>query len=107
MKRQATFILLAIVSGFVLTFASVVVSRSLPFSFCELNESAKGFPLPIILVAPSVSLCNDVSSISVLWEGNASHQEYMGNFAIDLVFWSSLSGGAFYILKRHQSARQI
>jgi hypothetical protein len=88
------FISLAIVLGIIFTSVTLLVNRQSSFDGCEefgVHQVQKGFPLPIILVRPSVSLCNPVESISILWEGNAYHEQYPMNTLTDLIFWSGIS----------------
>lgn len=94
MKKKILLILAALTAGLVLTSATLLFNKKSSFDGCEgfgLHQVQKGLPLPIILVRPSVSLCNSVESISILWEGNAYHEQYPLNIFVDVMFWSVIS----------------
>lgn len=78
--------------GVALTGASLLYARKTESTVsCEwtsLNQVERGFPFPMIEINPSVSLCNSVESITVLWRGNAIHQQMTGNAFLNVVFWS-------------------
>lgn len=121
MKHKIIYILSAVFLGLLITVASATFNRKENFreatyrsqghtgvapesdypSPCdELNQVRKGFPLAYILVKPSVSICNSVEPVAVLWLGNAYHEEYPLYFVADVIFWSCLSGLGIYVFYR-------
>lgn len=106
MKKRIRFALAILALGTLLTATTLLVNQKLSFNGCEgsgLHQVKKGFPLPVILLRPSVSLCNSVEPISILWEGNAYHEEYMHNLLINVLFWSGVTAlaiGGFIKIRR-------
>lgn len=103
MKRYKKFLLLALV----LVLAGLLTLGSLIYSRKELNDICtgyayseptlytvqRGFPLPYLLLKSSVSLCQPVESLSVLRFGNAYHEQYYVNAAINYLFWLAIASG--------------
>ena len=108
MKKQLKSALIVLILGFALTLLSAVVNQKMAFKPCggSLSQVKKGFPLSYILVKPSESLCNSVEPISILWQGNAFHEEYPVNFLGDFIFWSALST-AVVTLSKHRQATKL
>jgi len=108
MKTKLKSALIVVVLGFALTLLSAVVNQKMAFKPCggSLSQVKKGFPLSYILVKPSESLCNSVEPISILWQGNAFHEEYPVNFLADFIFWSALSAGLM-TLNKHRRATKL
>ncbi len=97
MKKVSLSTLGILTFACLLTAATLLFNRQSSFEGCEvsgLHQVKKGLPFPIILVRPSVSLCNSVEPISILWKGNAYHEQYPLGLAADIVFWSVLSASA-------------
>lgn len=94
MKKKLLIAVTVVVLGLAFTASTLLINRTSPFDNCEgfgLHQVQKGFPLPVILLKPSVSLCKPVESVLVLLGGNAYHEEYPLNALVDIAFWSSLS----------------
>ena len=102
------------VSGAILTLGSVAIARKSPLSssqshiFCsrDLRQVDRGFPLPFLTIKPSVSLCQPVDRLSVVWQGNAYHKESFQAAAVDFVFWSGLSATGLLGFIRYRQVRQ-
>jgi hypothetical protein len=108
--RNKSLLLVAIVtSGVILTLGSVVIARKSPLpESCggRLYQVDRGFPLSFLALKPSVSLCEPVDRLSILWEGNAYHKEYVIATAVDFVFWSGLSATGLLGLRRYRQLGQ-
>jgi len=81
-------ITIILILGICTTIASGIRNEKLHWDGCNdagLSQSQvmKGYPLPYILVRPSVSICQPVEKFSILLEGNAYHEEYYRNFLIN------------------------
>lgn len=97
MRRKLVIGFTAISLGLIFTFASVAFARTSDSQSCsyfgfQLQDVERGLPLPYLTIKPSTSLCNSVEPLSVLWTGNAYHEQSIVNAAIDVVVWSLLSG---------------
>ncbi len=110
MRRYKKFVPLLsvlVVSG-LLTLGSLVYSRKelnnicVDYAFTEptLNTVQRGFPLPYLLLKSSVSLCQPVESLSVLRFGNAYHEQYYVNAAVNYLFWLALASTPTYLVFR-------
>ena len=108
---RSKFLLLAaiiIVSGAMLTLGSVVIAQKSPLpESClgRLHQADRGFPLHFLTLKPSVSLCESVDQLSVVWKGNAYHEESIATAAVDFVFWSGLSAAGLLGFKRYRQLR--
>jgi hypothetical protein len=107
MKKRILFVLAILALGTLLTAATLLFNQKSSFEGCGgfgLHQVKKGLPLPVILVRPSVSLCNSVEPISILWEGNAYHEQYPLNIVVDVIFWSGISALAVVSFRKtHES----
>jgi len=102
-------LLLSLVLGTILTTATLLVNRKSSFEGCEglgLHQVQKGLPLPLILVRPSMSICNSVEPISILWKGNAYHEQYATNAIVDIVVWSAISASGILGLTKWREPKK-
>ncbi len=112
-KKLLPVLFVLVVSG-LLTLGSLVYSRKelndicTDYAFTEptLKTVQRGFPLPYLLLKPSVSLCQPVESLSVLRFGNAYHEQYYVNAAVNYLFWLVVVSGptyfAYFVVKHRQ-----
>jgi hypothetical protein len=108
MRNNLPLLLAAIASGALLTLGSAAIARKSQMSWpCSdhLLQVDRGFPLPFITLKPSVSLCQSVERLSVLWEGNAYHKESVVAAAVDFVFWSAFSAAGLLSLRWYRQLR--
>jgi hypothetical protein len=113
MRSKLLLLVAVVISGAILTLASVAIARKSPLSssqshiFCsrDLRQVDRGFPLHFITLKPSVSLCQPVDQLSVLWEGNAYHKEFIVAAAVDFVFWSGLSAAGLLGFMRYRQVK--
>lgn len=110
MKSKVLLLVAILVCGAILTLESTVIARKSPLPpdhYClgHLQQVDRGFPLRFITLKPSVSLCQSVDRLSILWEGNAYHKEFIGAAVVDFVFWSSLSAAGLLGFMRYRQVR--
>lgn len=110
MKSKVFLLVVILVSGAILTLESTVIARKspLPPEHClgRLKQVNRGFPLRFLTLKPSVSRCEPVDRLSVLWEGNAYHKEFAGAAIVDFIFWSGFSAVGLLGFKRYRQLRQ-
>lgn len=106
MKKHIRVIVLCLLAGLAIAIASFLINTgtkpvSTTLKTCNviLSETNKGFPLPYLSLEPSVTSCNSVESPSILWKGNASHDENTPAFLADWLIWSGLFGLIIVALK--------
>lgn len=91
-RSTLNLLIIVLIVGIIMTaFSLFYVQKTESTITCEwtsLNQVERGYPFPMVEINPSVSLCNPVESITVLWRGNAIHQEFIGNIAKNVIFWS-------------------
>ena len=115
--KKLLLVVCCLAGGLTLTIASFLINRITPSDIAQrtlatcqvaLREARKGFPLSYIKLTPSVTSCNSVESVSILWKGNAKHKEYPLNFLADVIFWSGLTGlGTGYLVKKRRPRTEL
>lgn len=108
MRSKFLLLVAILVSGALLTLGSTAIARKSPVpESClgRLHQVDRGFPLHFLTLKPSVSLCEPVDQLSILWEGNAYHKEFIAAAAVDFVFWSGLSAAGLLSFRRYRQLR--
>jgi hypothetical protein len=108
MRSKVLLLVAILVSGAILTLGSTVIARKSPLPepcLGRLQQVRRGLPLSFLTLEPSVSLCEPVDRLSVVWEGNTYHKESIVAVAVDFVFWGGLSAVGLLGLRRYRQLR--